>query len=122
MYCTKCGNPMTENELYCTRCGARSENQAATVTPVYSNETPASTQKYGQNNIPRNRCPKCGSESLQMINDMKTSGKDFSGTKGCCGAILLGPIGLLCGACGKGKQVETTHIWVCNYCGNRWKA
>lgn len=68
------------------------------------------------------RCPKCGSENCQIINNINTTGKDFEAGKGCCGAILFGPIGLLCGACGKGKQIENTYYWVCNNCGNKWKA
>lgn len=68
------------------------------------------------------KCMKCGGENCQIINQVQTSGKDFSASKGCCGAILLGPIGLLCGACGKGKQVKNNNFWVCNNCGHKWKA
>ena len=67
------------------------------------------------------KCPNCESENCQIINEVKTTGKDFDAGTGCCGAILLGPIGLLCGACGKGKQVENKQFWVCNNCGNKWK-
>ena len=68
------------------------------------------------------KCNKCGSDNCQIINEVTTSGKDFSAKKGCCGAILLGPIGVLCGACGKGKQTTNTNYWVCNNCGDKWKA
>lgn len=68
------------------------------------------------------KCPKCGNENCHIINEVKTTGKDFSASKGCCGAVLLGPIGLLCGACGKGKQTQNTNYWVCNGCGHKWKA
>ena len=67
------------------------------------------------------KCPKCGSENCQAISDVSTSGKDYSAGKGCLGMLLLGPIGLLCGACGKGKQTETVHYWICNNCGYKWK-
>ena len=40
-------------------------------------------------------CPKCGSEHCQVITETTSKGKDFSASKGCCGAILLGPIGIL---------------------------
>jgi len=66
------------------------------------------------------KCAKCGSENCQIINEASSQGKDFSASKGCCGAILLGPIGLLCGACGKGKQIKNKNYWVCNNCGNKW--
>lgn len=68
------------------------------------------------------KCPKCQKENCQIINEVSTSGKDFSAGKGCCGAILMGPIGLLCGACGKGKKTKNTQYWVCNNCGNKWRA
>lgn len=66
------------------------------------------------------KCSKCGSENCQVINEATTKGKDFSASKGCCGAILFGPIGLLCGACGKGKKINNKNYWVCNECGNKW--
>lgn len=66
-------------------------------------------------------CPKCGENNSQIINEVATSGKDFSASKGCCGAILMGPIGILCGACGKGKQTYNNQYWICNNCGNKWK-
>lgn len=66
------------------------------------------------------KCANCGSENCQIINEVSSQGKDFSASKGCCGTILLGPIGLLCGACGKGKQINNKNYWVCNNCGNKW--
>lgn len=68
------------------------------------------------------KCPKCGSENCQIVSDISTSGKDYNAGNGCCGAILFGPLGLLCGAAGKGKQTKTEHFWICNNCGNKWKA
>lgn len=66
-------------------------------------------------------CPNCGSENCQIINEVSTTGKDFSASQGCCGAVLFGPIGLLCGLCGQGKQTKNNQFWVCNGCGNKWK-
>lgn len=66
-------------------------------------------------------CPKCGAENCQIINETATTGKSFSAGKGICGALLLGPIGVLCGACGKGKQIKSTAYWVCNQCGHKFK-
>jgi len=68
------------------------------------------------------RCPKCGSNNVQMINETYTTGKDFSGSNACCGWILLGPIGLLCGSCGDGKQAHNVNYWVCKKCGKKWRA
>lgn len=43
-------------------------------------------------------CHRCGSNDCQIINEVSTSGKDFSATKGCCGWFMFGPIGLICGS------------------------
>lgn len=70
----------------------------------------------------RLRCPRCQNENLQIITETSTKGKDVSAGKSCCGYILLGPIGILCGMCGKGKQMKTTTYWICPMCGNKFKA
>lgn len=56
------------------------------------------------------KCPKCGSENLEVISDVK--GKGASGLKLC----LCGIFGL----CGTGKT-KTTHYWVCKNCGHKFK-
>lgn len=66
-------------------------------------------------------CPKCYGRNCQIINETTSHGKDFSASKGCCGAILFGPIGILCGACGEGRTVESKAYWVCNDCGHKFK-
>ena len=68
------------------------------------------------------KCPKCGENNSQIINEVTTSGKDFSVGKGLCGAILMGPIGILCGACGEGRKTHNNQYWVCNNCGKKWRA
>lgn len=67
-------------------------------------------------------CPNCGSNNSQIINQVTTKGTDFSASKGCCGAVLLGPIGILCGACGQGRKTYNNQFWVCADCGRRWRA
>ncbi len=66
-------------------------------------------------------CPKCGGTNCTPIVETSTSGKDFSAGKGCCGFALLGPIGILCGSCGKGKQTKSTTYWMCPNCGNKFQ-
>lgn len=62
------------------------------------------------------KCPKCGSENVQYAT--KTSGGGISAGDSCLGYLLLGPLGLLCGACGSGTTTE--EFWVCRDCGNRF--
>ena len=56
------------------------------------------------------KCPKCGCESLQAVSDVQGKGASF--WKICfCGLL---------GLCGTGKT-KTTHYWVCNKCGHKFK-
>ncbi len=66
-------------------------------------------------------CPNCGANNSSVINETTTQGKDFDTGNACCGYILLGPIGILCGACGDGKKTINTNYFVCNNCGYKWK-
>ena len=63
-------------------------------------------------------CPRCGSANIQFGTNTHSGG--FSAGKGCCGYFLLGPLGLLCGACG--SKTKTDEFWVCQKCGNRFTA
>jgi len=67
-------------------------------------------------------CPECGSEDLQIVTETSTSGRDFSAGNACCGYFLLGgPLGLLCGACGTGKQTKSDTFFICKGCGKKFK-
>ena len=61
------------------------------------------------------KCPNCSSENTQVHYEVEKQG--FSGGKGCCGWLILGPIGLLCGLCGKDNVKSEEKYWVCNNCG-----
>lgn len=68
-------------------------------------------------------CPKCGNTiNLQAVTETTTTGKDFSAGKGCCGYVFLGPIGILCGLCGEGKQTNSKTFWLCPQCGKKFRA
>lgn len=66
-------------------------------------------------------CIQCGHPDCSVINEVHSTGKDFSVTQGCCGSIFLGPIGILCGACGQKRKIHNTTYWVCNHCGTKFK-
>ncbi len=77
------------------------------------------------------RCPRCGSTGLHPIveSNYETTGKTkgFGLGKGCLGFVLFGWVGWLCGLCGMGKGKTTTTTtsttyWMCNQCGNKFKA
>lgn len=64
------------------------------------------------------RCPSCGSDSCFPISETKTEGIDV--TSSCCGYIILGPIGILCGLCNTGSST-TREYWKCGNCGRRFR-
>ena len=67
------------------------------------------------------RCPKCKSTDCQILQEVNTTGEDYNVRKGICGVLLFNLPGLLCGMCGKSKETKTTHYWLCNNCGRKWK-
>lgn len=56
-------------------------------------------------------CPVCGSPQVHA------GKKGYDAGSGCCGAILIGPLGLLCGA------VDSNVVTItCLKCGHSWPA
>ncbi len=130
MFCTKCGTQLEDGTIFCTKCGAKQEGaQAPQTAPHAAPKTELGGGNgyydggYGQQNVSTSgmRCPNCGSYNCQILTDTSTKGKDFHGCSACFGAICLGPIGLLCGTCGKGKQMKTKHFYFCPNCGNKFE-
>lgn len=74
-YCRNCGNEMNEYDRSCFECGE-----------------PTDKKKDNRNVL---RCPSCESSNIGFVS--KTDGSDYDVSSGCCGYILLGPLGLLCG-------------------------
>ena len=62
-------------------------------------------------------CPNCESENCHFVSQVHSSNGSF--LDGCCGFILLGPIGILCGLCGGGES--TKEFWVCDQCGFKFQ-
>jgi len=55
------------------------------------------------------RCPKCGSEQIQVVK------RGYDTTKGCCGFAACGPLGFLFGQ-HNANQIER----VCVKCAHKW--
>ena len=68
------------------------------------------------------KCPICQSEKCRSVSETKTVGKDYYLTRGCCGYMAFGPLGALCGLFGKEKHKVNVSYWICDKCGNQWKA
>ena len=68
------------------------------------------------------KCPRCYSSDIMPVSEVSTKGKNFRAGDACCGYMICGPLGLLFGATGKGKQTITTTYWMCRGCGNKFQA
>lgn len=126
MYCRFCGAENPDEAVFCKKCGkkltaAELEN-AQSVSA--SSPTPQAVPPVQQNFAIS--CPYChaGGESCHPIvkTDVQTSGGGYGFWNGCCGLILLGPVGLLCGACGSSvkTKVRNETWWVCQKCGKEF--
>ena len=114
MYCKYCGKRIENDAKYCPGCGK------SLLTDETENKA---EERYHQTEY---CCPVCGSRNLHILNktDVHTSGGGYSGGKGCLGYLIFGPLGLLCGACGKKQRVSTVNktFFVCGNCGNSFRS
>ena len=62
-------------------------------------------------------CPSCESKHVQVVIEGHTLG--YNAGNGCCGALLFGPLGLLCGACGMGGKHQNAKR-MCLKCGKKF--
>ncbi len=84
------------------------------------------------------KCPKCGSENIQAINQQVVKGKvkdtrttkGFGWCKSCIGTCIIGPFGFFCGLCGMGKtkgkvkdnrKYSNEITYCCLDCGKQFK-
>ncbi len=133
--CPQCGCPVTESpqkepslamiwegegdgyiSIKCPKC-----DKSSVIKETYVTKTPIGYQVNGEGRCScgfvfkkihkdeRIKCPKCGSMEISIQKE------GFRAGPACCGAILAGPLGLLCGAKGSNKLnkhcVRCGHIW-----------
>lgn len=99
--CMNCGNEMPAGTTFYTR--------------NYILQTPPQAQSYSVT------CPRCGGMDCQPINETYTKGGGYDAGSGCCGYLLFGPLGLLCGACGSESRTTNVLYWVCKNCGHKFR-
>ena len=106
--CKHCGLSNDDSSKYCFYCGkdlSENDNQVKMefITPK--------SESHQQTHTDPNQCPNCKSTSISYITREKGA---FKTSNGCCGVILFGPIGLLCGLTG---NKESRTVKKCNKCG-----
>ncbi len=114
MYCRKCGAELDDKMVVCPYCAEPTQHHAA--------QTVDNTQE-GHSTNKDTICPHCntmGCTPLQK-NTTKITNSNFNWSSGCCGLLLMGPFGLLCGLCGKGTKVDIQNEtwWICMKCGRQ---
>lgn len=132
MYCRNCGKEIYGTKEYCEACQAELDSSSGNTEQQAQQPQVQQSQQSTYNdggNQKKKCCPRCKSRNLQIVTNTEyhsqTSGGGYSAGKGCCGYMALGPLGLLCGACGsKSKTTVTsnsTNVWVCRDCGNKFR-
>ena len=125
MFCRFCGAENPDEAAFCKQCGKRLTSTA----PVEKNSITFSDMPSGAPTTSADSgisCPFCHASSDNchpvVKTDIKTSGGGYGFWNGCCGFILLGPVGLLCGACGSSvkTKVRNETWWVCQKCGKEF--
>ena len=107
IYCGRENKDQNENCQYCGESLSQSDygyEEAPEVEVV--DEGPKKEQR--NQTI---RCPRCDSEKIYLLT-RESSG--FDGSNACCGYVLFGPLGLLCGLA-TDRESETTRK--CRNCG-----
>lgn len=125
MYCKNCGREL-QGERFCPSCGTATDlnlsHRGTSIQSIQENGEIRSNFQHLAEDL-QMVCYSCGSRNFQLTTEIKTTttGKNYSGTKGCLGYLLLGPLGLLCGSCGQGQQTNSTTSthWICSNCGKK---
>lgn len=118
------GKKNPDGAVFCKECGKNLSGMKDVVKNVPALPEQQETETVGDFDI--FSCPSCRADSEfcypVVKTNVKTSGGGYSFWNGCCGLILLGPLGLLCGACGGSvrTKVRSETWWVCRQCGKEF--
>lgn len=115
MYCRYCGKELTEGSKFCPFCGK------ACTDPADTTKQEGNFSDFSKSGI---TCPHCGSHNTEPLvhTSTQTHTGGYSCLGGACGGILLGPVGLLLGLCGRSTTTQTASQtrWVCRDCGTEF--
>ncbi len=111
-----------DGKIHYPKPSFESDSTQSNSSSVPPNDSNVTIDKNNSKTVGGLRCHRCGSNDITPVTETTTTGKDFDAKDACCGFLLCGPIGVLCGAMGKGKQTNSTTYWLCKGCGNKFKA
>lgn len=124
MKCPYCDSENQDNATCCEKCEMplnliREEN-VRTPKPM---KTPPPVMFSYEELLFQGGCPHCGAPYSDCVPLVKTT---FSGSggyslfSGCCGTVLLGPLGLLCGLRRQSFSSSNQTWWACRRCGKEF--
>lgn len=134
MYCPKCGKELPEGAQFCPSCGSSISPPAVSPQSQDSsspgqgapstNPQSAAAEQQTPPPVPDEniKCPKCGATGCTPQYKQNVSGGGYGCCSGGLGALVLGPLGLLCGACGRSTKTTNTLVWICPKCGHEFQA
>lgn len=128
MYCPICGRKIPENAHFCPNCGNSidlfTESLEQPEKEDFIDDMPPAKPQNESTSSEDIQCPKCGSHNceIQLQQTTTSKGNSYNAGMGCLGFLLTGPFGLLCGLCGAGNTVTTTHqsMCFCKHCGHQF--
>ena len=96
--CNNCETYNPEESKFCSNCGS----------PL----TPEAAQIHVEKKV---TCPQCGSDDIHFVTIQ--SSQNFDKGDACCGYLLCGPLGLLCGV---KDETETKTVRKCMSCNHEF--
>ncbi|ERJ11334.1 hypothetical protein [Haloplasma contractile] len=119
MKCHLCGTENDEQSSYCKSCGFKFDKEQDDKQNIYEGEV-ITTDESNHENVNRDfegedyiKCPNCHSPNIHFVTIQ--SGSDYSAANGCCGFILFGPLGLLCGLLSNKRTATIRKCINCNH-------
>lgn len=118
--CIYCGRENADENQHCIYCGevlgdGNENQQAGDGEHAYVKQELILHKEEPHDDSNVVRCPNCGSTNVQFVT--KTRESDMDASNACCGFLLFGPIGLLCGLTG---TRETKTVRKCMKCGHEF--
>lgn len=132
MKCPYCDSNNRDDAAFCEMCemplNIVSERKIITRTTLpqssYDKQPIYTAPNFREEPTTYASCPHCGcplSECTPIVKTTVTStGGGYGFFSGCCGAMLLGPLGLLCGLRGRDTTSTSQTWWACRTCGKEF--
>lgn len=132
MKCPYCDSDNRDDAVYCEKCEMPLKTLTRKRTATRPNNTRSSniatkpniSQSSKIEQPPYVACPHCGAPLSDCTPISKTtvtsSGGGYGIFSGCCGMVLLGPLGLLCGLRKQNITSSSQTWWVCRKCGKEF--